>query len=61
METEKIEKRERNGNGKIINWNWINIISFFVVQALRTLYNEAPCTQHRWSRLHIYSIRRRMS
>jgi len=37
-------KMKTKWNGKINNWNWINIISVFVVKPLPTLYEEMPCT-----------------
>jgi len=54
MEAEKMKKGERNG--KINNWNWINIISVFAVQPSSTLYNEMPCTRRRWTQAYTYAV-----
>jgi len=55
-EMEKMKKRERNVNVKMNNGNWTNIISFFVVQLLPTLYDKTPCTRCRWTHAYTYTV-----
>jgi len=56
MEPKKNKKQRQNGNRKISNWNWINIISFFVVQPSPTSYDKMPCSQHRRMHACTYTV-----
>jgi len=48
---------KRKQNGKINNWNWINIIwVVFAVQPSPTLYNETPCTRLRWMHAYTHTV-----
>jgi len=56
MDMEKKKKRERNENGKINNWYWINIISVFIIQPSPTLYDKTPCTRRRRTHAYTYTV-----